>query len=97
MSRQVLAEGRPHTAPVPSSRYAYVHYSCRCDECREAHRAYCASELADRMARLADNFDDLPHGSTSTYVNWGCRCDPCKAAKSVANREAYARRKARRL
>lgn len=91
MSRPVL-EGRPHTVEVAPSRYAYARLGCRCDDCREAHRDYCTAKTADLRARLAAEFDRLPHGSVSTYGNWGCRCEPCTAAQSEANRAAYIRR-----
>ena len=89
----IKAEGRPHTAPVPSSRYAYNHYKCRCDECRDANRLVQRATVADLRARLADEFDNLPHGDVSTYDNWGCRCVPCAEAKSIKNASDYALRK----
>lgn len=82
-----------HTCPVPPSRYAYTGYKCRCDECRYANRLYQRDASARRAARLADEFDRLPHGSTSTYINWGCRCIPCADAQSVANAVAAGLRK----
>lgn len=52
---------------------------CRCDLCRDANRLY-AKEMSDRRrGRLAEMFDQLPHGSANTYRNWGCRCDACRA------------------
>jgi len=89
----IKAEGRPHTAPVPSSRYAYVHYRCRCDECRAHNRDYMRGKLADLRGRLDENFNRLPHGDVGTYDNWGCRCVPCAEAKSIKNASDYALRK----
>ena len=94
MSRPVMNEGRPHDVDVPPSRYAYARLGCRCDDCRRHNREYMRSKHADLRARLAGEFDSLPHGSVSTYGNWGCRCEPCVDAKRAVNAAIYARRRA---
>lgn len=60
---------------------------CRCEQCREANRAY----LAERV-RVAT------HGVRSTYT-MGCRCDQCREAQRLyhlANRDRPSYRRAQR-
>jgi hypothetical protein len=78
-----LNEGRPHTASVAPSRYAYVRYRCRCDDCRQAAREFQRASTADRARRLASGEVDVTHGRLSTYVNWACRCAPCTEAHNL--------------
>lgn len=85
-----------HTAPVPPSRYAYVRYGCRCDECtwcntdgRKAAKARRAAELAEHRCTPR-----LVHGSQSTYNNYACRCAPCRRANTAAGAERRRQRAA---
>ncbi|MHB9004435.1 MAG: hypothetical protein ACYC6C_10295 [Coriobacteriia bacterium] len=70
----------------------YAHEGCRCDLCREAHRARIARRRAERDVSKYEG----PHGVPSTYKNWRCRCEPCKAAWSVEMKRQFAARKAKR-
>lgn len=54
----------------------YTH-GCRCDRCKEAHRAYTAER---RKVALAAG--TLTHGRASTF-DAGCRCDACYNARRV--------------
>jgi len=48
---------------------------CRCDQCKDAQRAY----TAEYKAQLATS-GEYRHGTMSGYTT-GCRCDDCKAAQ----------------
>lgn len=85
MTTQRVA-GREHGG----SGATYVHYGCRCDECRQANTARVNRRRAERFASrvLVDGRLVAPgprqHGKQQTYSNWGCRCEPC----DLANRES---------
>lgn len=83
-----------HVAPVAPSRYAYIHYRCRCDDCRLANREYQREATARRSYLLDQGLEAVVHGKRSTYINWGCRCEPCTTANTVACADYDARRKA---
>jgi len=71
---------------------SYTVGGCRCDECREALRAYTARVRARRRAQrvivngrpfaaVDSSGDPLTHGTPYTYQNWGCRCPACSNAQ----------------
>lgn len=70
--------GRVHV-PGPGA----YNDGCRCDQCRELHRARCA---AIRAALAARPREDVPHGTLSGYRSWRCRCRPCTQANTAAGR-----------
>lgn len=63
--------------------WAYRVRKCRCDACKEAHRAKLLREVHRRTARLLADPTVAEHGRASTYRNWGCRCDACRVADST--------------
>lgn len=67
----------------------YTNYGCRCEECRDAKRAYAAARQGDPRVLAA-----AKHGTRSTYTALGCRCAPCSAANSTYARAWYRRRAA---
>lgn len=75
------------------TRYVYVHYKCRCDECRKANREY---GLRAKEQRKLGPMPERLHGTPGGYTNWDCRCDECAASHSVQMRRQYAARLARR-
>lgn len=82
MSDHPLHEGLPHLAPIPPSRYAYIYYRCRCDDCRAANRAYVLKRTDERARLLREGLVSPRHGSVATYSNYKCRCDKCRIANS---------------
>lgn len=78
--------GRP---PGPHGTRGKYTYGCRCDDCREANRAYIAAKRdADYAAGLPEG--DPRHGRDSTYTNRGCRCTACTVAHKRARAGAAA-------
>lgn len=73
-------------------RSTYV-YGCRCEECTEAHRVYCAQRRWSGV--LADKPDDPRHGTPSGYTNYGCRCLACRQAYVPINAATKAQIRAR--
>jgi hypothetical protein len=75
--------GKPVTHGGPGT--AYVHYGCRCDECREANTRRKLRADRNRWLRMTiGESEPSKHGKVSTYTNWGCRCEPCTTAQSQA-------------
>lgn len=65
---------------------------CRCDVCREAHRADHLAYM-HRTGRvrpwdkyMAEVEANYVHGSESGYSR-GCRCEPCRTAATLARGE----------
>ena len=87
--------GRPTVDHGHGDHRTYAK-GCRCDDCRDAHRARCANR---REARAADPAaaDRAGHGKASTYKNYGCRCEPCSRANTAVVTAYKARRRARAL
>ncbi|MER7813858.1 hypothetical protein [Streptomyces sp. NPDC096153] len=85
--------GRP---PVDRGHGDYRTYikGCRCDDCREDHRAHHA-ELRAARAKDPAAADRAGHGKTSTYKNYGCRCAACSKANTANVKAFRARRRAR--
>lgn len=84
---------------VPSSRYAYVKYKCRCQNCKDANAEYKRAKTAQYRGLQASKgrkdispdtqsfLDGLTHGLPSTYEWYGCRCPDCTEAKAVVSRD----------
>lgn len=70
------------------TRYRYVRYRCRCDQCRAANTAY----MRIARKRFAQK-GPARHGTDNGYRNYACRCDACTKAHTD-NRRTYRRRKA---
>ncbi|WP_439947259.1 hypothetical protein [Streptomyces sp. BBFR109] len=67
---------------------------CRCPECREAWRAYCAARRAEKRTDPTAA-DRAKHGKAATYRVHGCRCDACRAANTADVAAYRARRRER--
>lgn len=86
---------------------AYTNKKCRCEECRDAARAYQKKRAERRKLGLPgaeDRTEDwrIVHGSRSR-VEAGCECDVCLPARETyaeldaeAGRQKLARKEARR-
>lgn len=76
---------------------AYTYHSCRCPECREAHRLVVTDDRQKRIRRLAEDPTIAPHGRASTYLTYGCRCPECRTAHTQYLKQRYLARKRRKL
>lgn len=85
--------GRPPVDHGHGDHRTY-HKGCRCNDCREANRAYQA-ELRARRHNDPYSADRAGHGKSSTYRNHACRCDECTAAHTADCNAYRARRRAR--
>jgi hypothetical protein len=84
--------GRPPVDHGHGDRRTYVK-GCRCDDCREAHRVWCAERRAV-WQQDPSSADRAGHGKPSTYRNHACRCDACTKA-NTADVNAYRARRRR--
>lgn len=66
-----------HVRGAPVGAEGYVHYRCRCDDCKTAYAAL--GENA-RERRLRGPTPIHVHGTWNGYSNYGCRCDKCLEA-----------------
>jgi len=72
----------------------YVHYRCRCPECRKVNALRQRQGSVARAERLVADPTLAVHGDLGTYDNWKCRCLECTAAKVLANATQAVRRRA---
>lgn len=84
-----LAEGRVEVQH--GTRSTYIHYLCRCDDCRMANSIYQRQADRDRHKRLVSGQVTKPHGRVGTYMNWMCRCADCTDAHNAHLRARKAR------
>lgn len=86
--------GRP---PVDHGHGDHRTYAkgCRCDDCREAHRAWSAERRA-AWKQDPSAADRAGHGNPSTYKNLGCRCSRCSKANTAVVNAWRARRREQR-
>lgn len=62
---------------APTSGSNGYQLGCRCNECKDGHRARMMEQRAARAALCeAGKMPAKAHGA-SGYVNWGCRCAKC--------------------
>ena len=92
---QPKRHGRP---PVDHGHGDHRTYKkgCRCDDCRDAHRKWCAGQRAVRQQDPAAA-DRAGHGKPSTYKNYGCRCMRCSKANTADVNAFRARRREKQL
>ncbi len=64
------------------TRYTYVARKCRCEECREANRAY-QRERHNHPPAIPPNL----HGTQNAYIQLHCRCQACRDAAATKRRE----------
>jgi hypothetical protein len=89
---KVKRRGQSPPDGTPHGAYStYTNWSCRCEACKTAMRAYMRKWRAVARAGLDWEPD---HGIYTTYTNHGCRCESCTAAWRDYARSRYARKKA---
>lgn len=93
------AKKRPMKAGDGDERHGtlngYVNQGCRCDECREANRAYNMARRQERADGKSISEWSRQRGHTggprkhnaSTYSNWKCRCGECADAYAAYRRQ----------
>lgn len=77
--------------------YGWMRKRCACEACAVAKSTWQAQRNAARRksaSPAAAYGRPAEHGERLSYTR-GCRCEPCRAANATAEREAFARRKAR--
>lgn len=72
------------------TRYAYMRYGCRCDDCRNAAREY-RTEW-NRAHGIPEKKRGRTCGTISCYVHAGCRCEDCRRAARDKKRRERLRR-----
>lgn len=66
-----------HVKGAPVGPEGYVHFDCRCEDCKAG---YMALGSTPRERRRNGPTPAHVHGTWNGYSNYGCKCDRCLQA-----------------
>src|SRR4051812_22644496 len=85
----------PADSPWHGTTNGYGNLGCRCERCREAHRANHAKYMKRVRASGELAQGEVEHGTSYRY-DVGCRCDACRGAHNAKSRITKQRLRERR-